>query len=152
MTWQYVRYLISISTTKTNLYSSLSLIFIFHIKYTRARIKYIIFIKWLHVCIDYSVLQLLILKCMDYTAFIYRIRINMLRWIGHVNRMNIKRMVYKVFANQPRGSRLRGRPNPRWWDCVYGDITKCKIRNWEQRWKNREDWMRSIKEAKTHIQ
>jgi hypothetical protein len=33
---------------------------------------------------------------------------------------------------------------------VYGDIRKCKIRNWEQRSKNREDWMRSIKEAKAH--
>jgi hypothetical protein len=35
--------------------------------------------------------------------------------------------------------------------CMYGDIRKCKIRNWEQRLKNREDWMRSIKEAKVHI-
>jgi hypothetical protein len=26
---------------------------------------------------------------------------------------------------------------------VYGDIRKCKIRNWEQKSKNREDWMRS---------
>jgi hypothetical protein len=34
---------------------------------------------------------------------------------------------------------------------VYGDIRKCKIRNWEQRSNNREDWMRSIKEAKAHI-
>jgi hypothetical protein len=33
--------------------------------------------------------------------------------------------------------------------CVYGDVRKCKIRNWEQRSINREDWMRSIKEAKT---
>jgi hypothetical protein len=35
-------------------------------------------------------------------------RINRLRWIGHVNRMDNKRMVYQVFANQPRGSRPRG--------------------------------------------
>jgi hypothetical protein len=34
---------------------------------------------------------------------------------------------------------------------VCGDIRKCKIRNWEQRSKNREDWMRSVKEAKAHI-
>jgi hypothetical protein len=34
---------------------------------------------------------------------------------------------------------------------VCGDIRKCKIRNWEQRLKNREDCMRSIKEAKAHI-
>jgi hypothetical protein len=79
------------------------------------------------------------------------IRINRLRWIGHVNTMDNKRMVYQAFANQPQGSRPRGRPKSRWWDCVYGDVKKCKIRNWEQRSKNREDWMRSVKEAKAHI-
>jgi hypothetical protein len=85
---------------------------------------------------------------LDIVSFI---RINRLRWIGHVNRMDNKRMVYQVFANQPQGSRPRGRPKSRLWDCVYGDIRKCRIRNWEQRSKNREDWMRSIKEAKAHI-
>jgi hypothetical protein len=57
------------------------------------------------------------------------IRINRLRWIGHVNRMDNKRMVYQVFANQPEGSWPRGRPKFRWWDCVYGDIRGRKIRN-----------------------
>jgi hypothetical protein len=57
-------------------------------------------------------------------------------------------MVYQIFANQPQGGRPRGRPKSRWWDSVYGDIRNCKIRNWEQRSKNREDWMRSIKEVK----
>jgi hypothetical protein len=64
----------------------------------------------------------------------------------------IKEWCIKFFGNQPQGSRPRGRPKSRWWDCVYGDIRKCKIRNWEHRSKNREDWMRSIKEAKAHIE
>jgi hypothetical protein len=34
---------------------------------------------------------------------------------------------------------------------VYGDITKRKMRNWEQRSKNRENRMRSVKEVKAHI-
>jgi hypothetical protein len=85
---------------------------------------------------------------LDIVSFI---RINRLRWIGHVNRMDNKRMVYQVFDNQPQGSRPRGRPKSRWWYCVYGDIRKCKIRNWDQRSKNRDDWMRSIKEANAHI-
>jgi hypothetical protein len=63
---------------------------------------------------------------LDLVSFI---RINRLRWIGH-NGLHNKRMVYQVFANQPLGSRPRGRPKSRWWDCVYGDIRKCKIRNW----------------------
>jgi hypothetical protein len=52
------------------------------------------------------------------------IRINRLRWIGHVGRMDDRSMVYHVFGNQPQGSRPRGRPKCRWWDCVYGDIRK----------------------------
>jgi hypothetical protein len=79
------------------------------------------------------------------------IRINGLRWIGRVNRMDNNRILYQVFANQPQGSQARGRPKSRWWDCVYCDIRKCKIRNWEQRSKNRKEWMRSIKEMKAHI-
>jgi hypothetical protein len=46
---------------------------------------------------------------LDIVSFI---RINRLRWIGHVNRMGNKRMVYQVFAKQPQGSQSRGSPNP----------------------------------------
>jgi hypothetical protein len=60
-------------------------------------------------------------------------------------------MMYVVFANQPQGSRPTGRPKSRWWDCVYGDIRKYNIINWEQRSTNREECMSSIKEAKAHI-
>jgi hypothetical protein len=67
---------------------------------------------------------------LDVVSFI---RINRLRWIGNVNRMDNERMVCQVFDNEPQGSRPRGRPKCRWWDCVYGEIRKCKIRNWEQR-------------------
>jgi hypothetical protein len=87
----------------------------------------------------------------DLDILVSFIRIHRLRWIVHVSRMDSKRMVYQVFANQPQGSQTRGIPKSRWWDCVFGDIRKCKIRNWEQRSRNREDWMKSIKEAKAHI-
>jgi hypothetical protein len=60
------------------------------------------------------------------------IRIIRLRLIGHVNIMDNKRMVYQVFVNKPQGSRTMGRPETRWWDCVYGDVTKCKIRKIEK--------------------
>jgi hypothetical protein len=33
---------------------------------------------------------------------------------------------------------------------VYGDVTKCRLIN-GTKVKNREDWMRSVKEAKAHI-
>jgi hypothetical protein len=58
------------------------------------------------------------------------VRISRLNWIGHVNRMDRKRKVSQAFNNNPQGSRLRGRPNKRWWNCVLTDIKKSKIKNW----------------------
>jgi hypothetical protein len=53
-------------------------------------------------------------------------------------RINLKEVGQEVDPNPDGG-------------CVCGDIRKWKIRTWEQRSKNREDWMRSIKELKAHI-
>ena len=38
------------------------------------------------------------------------IRLNRLRWIGHVSRMDINRKVHQVCYTHPEGKRLRGRP------------------------------------------
>jgi hypothetical protein len=57
-----------------------------------------------------------------YIYIVSFIRINRLRWIGHDNRMDNKRMMYQVFANQSQESQPRGR----WWDCVYGDIESAR--------------------------
>ena len=56
------------------------------------------------------------------------IRINRLKWIGHVNRMDASRIQKKsIFINQPEGKRLRARPRNRWLNCVQADLRKCKI-------------------------
>jgi hypothetical protein len=47
------------------------------------------------------------------------VRISRLNWTGNVNRMDIKRKVIQVFNNNPHGSRLRGRPNNKCWNCVH---------------------------------
>jgi hypothetical protein len=36
-------------------------------------------------------------------------------------------------------------------DGVQIDINRCKIKNWEERSKNRADWEKSIKEVKVCI-
>ena len=79
------------------------------------------------------------------------VRIWRLKWIGHVNRMGSKRKVSKVFNNNPQGSRLRGRPKHRWWNCVQTDIKKWKITNWKERFKNMAHLEKSINEAKVRI-
>jgi len=60
-----------------------------------------------------------------------------------------KRNVSPVFNNNPQGSRLRGRPNNRWWNCVQTDISEFTIKNLEDDSKNRAAG-KSIREEKVH--
>ena len=46
------------------------------------------------------------------------VRISQLNWISLVNRMDSKRKASQVFNNNPQGSRLRGQPKSRWWNCI----------------------------------
>ena len=62
-----------------------------------------------------------------------------MNWNGHVNRMNKKRKLVKVFDNNPQGRRLRERPKNRWWKCVQTDINICKFKKWKWRSKNKAD-------------
>ena len=50
------------------------------------------------------------------------VRVRRLNWIGHVNRMDSKRKISQVFDNNPQGSRIRGRPKNKWWNCVQTDM------------------------------
>jgi hypothetical protein len=54
------------------------------------------------------------------------VRISLLNWIGHGNEVNSKTKIGQAFNNNPQGSRLRGRPNNRWWNRVQKDRNKCK--------------------------
>ena len=52
------------------------------------------------------------------------VKINLLNWIGHINRMGGTRIVGQVFNNNPQESRLRRRPKNRWWNCAQTGINK----------------------------
>ena len=67
------------------------------------------------------------------------VRVGRLNWFGHVNRMDSEREVSQAFNNNPQGSRLRGRPESRWWNWVQTDIDKFKITCWKERSKIRAD-------------
>jgi hypothetical protein len=52
------------------------------------------------------------------------IRINCLRWAGHVIRLEEKNPARRVFAAAVEGRRQKGRPKLRWEDGVMGDAMK----------------------------
>ena len=43
-----------------------------------------------------------------------------LRWFGHVERMNEYRLIGRVLMAEVRGGRVRGRPRFGWWTCEGG--------------------------------
>ena len=57
---------------------------------------------------------------LDVNSFI---KLNRLRWVGHVSRMDANKKVYQMCYTHPEGKRLRGRPKNRWWDSVQKDIS-----------------------------
>ena len=76
-----------------------------------------------------------------------------LNWTGHVNRMDSNGEVSQIFNDNPQGSRVRGRPQNRWWNCVQTDTNKYRIKNWKDRAKKikRTDWEKYIKEARVSV-
>ena len=78
------------------------------------------------------------------------IKIQRLRWLGHVHRIDSSNPVRKVFQSEPDGgSRRKGWPRQRWAKQVTEDGTTLGIRNWRQAATARDVWRRKLAEAKT---
>jgi hypothetical protein len=62
------------------------------------------------------------------------IKSRMLRWAGHVARMEEGRGVYRVWVVRPEGKRSLGRPRRRWEDNIKMDLREIGIygANWTQ--------------------
>lgn len=76
------------------------------------------------------------------------IKVNRLRWVGHVVRMGDCRVPKKLFETNPEGTRGRGRPKGRWKDAVTKDLSGLRVRNWRSLAVNRDRWRSLLREAK----
>ena len=74
------------------------------------------------------------------------IKINRLRWFGHVLRMEQVRVPHKLLHTNPDGNRRPGRPRTRWKDAVESDLRSLGVINWRTLARNRCDW-RNILES-----
>ena len=84
------------------------------------------------------------------TDLVSRIKVQRLRWLGHVERMDINAPARKVFESNPEGRRSRGRPRLRWRTQVERDLNQLCVRNWRQLAKDRAGWRRLLVEAQVH--
>jgi hypothetical protein len=87
-----------------------------------------------------------------YTIFkkptiIETIRLNRLRWFGHVQRMEEKRIPKRVLYMN-LGTRLRGRQRNRWQDEVREDGRRVGGEGWQEKVHNREEWKKLLRTAR----
>jgi hypothetical protein len=69
-----------------------------------------------------------------------------LEWAGHVERMDDKRMVKRVFLGKPEGRRNPGRPRLRWLDWVEDNLKTLGVRRRREMAEDREEWAIILKE------
>ena len=77
------------------------------------------------------------------------LKINILRWAGHVARMDPNNPVKRIFSANPEGKRKVGRPKTRWLDCVERDLEAMGVRNWKNKAIDSNQWQGILKQAKT---
>ena len=75
------------------------------------------------------------------------IKINRLKWAGHVIRMEEQSATRRVPVAVVEGRRQRGRPKLRWEDDVMEDARKLEERNWRNAARNRDSWQKLLKKA-----
>ena len=67
-----------------------------------------------------------------YTQQIKWIKGQRLSWLGHLERMEEDRMPKKIFTQELKGTRRRGRPRKRWNEEVERDLQVLGVRRWRE--------------------
>ncbi|GFV25362.1 uncharacterized protein TNCV_1146331 [Trichonephila clavipes] len=83
-------------------------------------------------------------------AIVNFIKIQRIKWVGHVVRMNEDHTTKKVFNAQPTGTQRKGRVNLRWVDDLEKDLLVLRTRNWRTLAGRRLAWKRLLEKAKAH--
>lgn len=78
------------------------------------------------------------------------IKVNRMKFAGHLCRLNPSSLTSRVFHFKPIGTRTRGRPRLRWVDCVDEDLKIIKVVNWRTVSGKRSEWRKVLKKALAH--
>jgi hypothetical protein len=81
-------------------------------------------------------------------TIIETIRLNRLRWFGHVQRMEDNRFPKRVLDMNLGTTGLRGRPRNRWQDEMREDGRIVGGEGWQEKVHNREEWKKLLRTAR----
>ena len=72
-------------------------------------------------------------ECNVRVGVVTRMKVNKLRWFGHVERMSEERLTRKIYAAERCGIRKRGRPRVSWLDHVDQILKEGNVRSTRNR-------------------
>src|ERR1700761_18912 len=78
------------------------------------------------------------------------IKINGLRWFGHVQRMDENRIPKKLLKTKPEGKTSAGRPKGRWMDAASANLRTLGVSSLETLAADRSGRRSMLEKAKTH--
>jgi hypothetical protein len=81
-------------------------------------------------------------------TIIETIRLNRLRWFGHVERTEENRIPKRVLCMNLGTTRLRGRPRNRWQEEVKEDGRIVGEEEWQEKIQDREEWKKLLRTAR----
>ena len=84
------------------------------------------------------------------TNLINYIKINQVKFAGHLCRMNVDSLTSRVFLSKPIGTRARGRLKLILIDCADEDFGILKVKNWRSVSNLRSKWKTILKKALAH--
>jgi hypothetical protein len=81
---------------------------------------------------------------------IKRIKINRVRWAGHVIRRENEEITNIIMLVKPEGKRKKGRPRMRWVDGVKKALRNLGVVNWKSKAQERNGWRKFLERTKIH--
>jgi len=68
------------------------------------------------------------------------IKVQRVKWLGYIQRMDRARPTGKLLDWRPVGTSPVGRPRQRWQGDVMEDLKKLKVKNWKETARDRRTW------------